>query len=95
MRQAASNRFGDIGIAGTGRVAQALGRYLIERGQPVVAVAGRNPERTAQAAHFLNACTRPVKIQDLPAMASHILIAVSDAAVLHGRLGASCADGGK
>jgi len=81
MRQSANRRFGHIGIAGTGRVAQALGRYLIERGQPVMAIAGRNPERTAQAASFLNACTTTVKIQDLPAFASHILIAVSDAAV--------------
>ena len=81
MRQSATRRFGHIGIAGTGRVAQALGRYLIERGQPVMAIAGRNPERTAQAARFLSACTMPAKIQDLPAFASHILIAVSDAAV--------------
>ena len=57
MRQSAISHFGYIGIAGTGRVAQALGRYLIERGQPVMAIAGRDPERTAQAARFLNACT--------------------------------------
>lgn len=81
MKQAANRRFGYIGIAGTGRVAQALGRYLIERGQPVMAIAGRNQERTARAARFLNPCTTPVKIRDLPAHASHILIAVSDAAI--------------
>jgi predicted short-subunit dehydrogenase-like oxidoreductase (DUF2520 family) len=81
MKQSASRRFGYIGIAGTGRVAQALGRYLIERGQPVMAIAGRNPERTAAAARFLNPCTAPVRIQDLPSFASHILIAVSDAAL--------------
>ncbi|HME10958.1 MAG TPA: DUF2520 domain-containing protein [Bryobacteraceae bacterium] len=81
MTKAGTRRFGYIGIAGTGRVAKALGRFLIERGQPVMAIGGRNPERTAQAASFLNPCTTPVKIQDLPSIASHILIAVSDAAV--------------
>jgi len=42
-----------IGIAGTGRVAQALGRLLRERGEPVVAVAGRNAGHTARAAEFI------------------------------------------
>jgi predicted short-subunit dehydrogenase-like oxidoreductase (DUF2520 family) len=81
MKQPANRRFGFIGIAGTGPVAQALGRYLVERGQPVVAIAGRNPERTALAARFINPYTAPVKIQELPEFASHILIAVSDGAI--------------
>jgi Trk K+ transport system NAD-binding subunit len=44
-----------MGIAGAGRVAQALGRVLAESGQRVVAVPGRDPERTAQAARFKGA----------------------------------------
>jgi len=44
-----------IAIAGAGRVAQALGRLLSEGGQPVVAIAGRHPERTARAARFIGA----------------------------------------
>jgi predicted short-subunit dehydrogenase-like oxidoreductase (DUF2520 family) len=70
-----------IGIAGTGRVAQALGRLLSQGGQPVVAIAGRNPERTARAARFIGAHTTPMTVEELPALASHILIAVSDSAV--------------
>ena len=42
-----------IGIVGTGRVAQTLGRLLSENGRPVAAIAGRNPERTALAALFI------------------------------------------
>jgi hypothetical protein len=38
-----------IGIAGPGRVAQALGRPLDERGEPVLAVAGRDPQRAEEA----------------------------------------------
>ena len=70
-----------IAIAGTGRVAQALGRLLSEGGQPVVAIAGRNPERTVRAAQFIGARTSPSTIEKLPNFASHILIAVSDTAV--------------
>ncbi len=70
-----------IGIAGTGRVAQALGRLLSERGQPVVAIAGRNPERTMLAAEFIGPHTAPVTIEELATRATRILIAVSDSAV--------------
>ncbi|HEY1206187.1 MAG: Rossmann-like and DUF2520 domain-containing protein [Bryobacteraceae bacterium] len=68
-----------IGIAGTGRVAQALGRLLRERGEPVVAVAGRNPERTARAAEFIGATA--FLPRQLPQRADRILIAVSDSAL--------------
>jgi predicted short-subunit dehydrogenase-like oxidoreductase (DUF2520 family) len=70
-----------IGIAGTGRVAQALGRLLSEAGQPVAAIAGRNWERTTRAARFISTSIIPATIEELPALASHILIAVSDKAV--------------
>jgi len=70
-----------IGIAGAGRVAQTLGRLLSEGGQPVVAIAGRNPERTVRAARFIGARTAPATVDELPDYASHILIAVPDTAV--------------
>ena len=68
-----------IGIAGTGRVAQALGRLLRERGEPVVAVAGRSPGHTARAAEFIGVAA--VLPRQLPERAGRILIAVSDTAV--------------
>jgi len=74
-------RSNSIAIAGAGRVAQALGRLLSEGGQPVVAIAGRHPERTARAARFIGAYTTPATVEKLPTLASHILIAVSDTAV--------------
>jgi predicted dinucleotide-binding enzyme len=70
-----------IGIVGTGRVAQTLGRLLSENGRPVAAIAGRNPERTALAALFIGGRTTPVTIEELPALSSHVLIAVSDRGV--------------
>src|SRR6266481_8565157 len=75
------NKRVSIGIAGAGRVAQVLGRLLSESGQPVVAIAGRNPERTAGAARFIGIHTTPTTFEKLPALASRILIAVSDTAV--------------
>ena len=68
-----------IGIAGTGRIAQALGRLLRDAGCPVVAVAGRDPGRTAQAATFVGA--RPVPLAELARLASRWLIAVRDDAL--------------
>ena len=64
-----------------GRVAQTLGRLLSENGRPVAAIAGRNPERTALAALFIGGRTTPVTIEELPALSSHVLIAVSDRGV--------------
>ena len=70
-----------IGIVGTGRVAQTLGRLLSENGRPVAAIAGRNPGRTALAALFIGGRATPVTIEELPALSSHVLIAVSDRGV--------------
>lgn len=70
-----------IGIAGTGAVAQAMGRLLLESGQPVVAVGGRAPDRVQQAASFIGAGrgnVEAVAIENLPAIATRVLIAVSD-----------------
>jgi predicted short-subunit dehydrogenase-like oxidoreductase (DUF2520 family) len=73
---------GPIGIAGTGRVAQALGRLLLEAGEPVAAMAGREPERTARAAAFVGQGVVPSSFEDLPALATRILIAVPDDALM-------------
>jgi predicted short-subunit dehydrogenase-like oxidoreductase (DUF2520 family) len=70
-----------IGIAGTGRMAQALARLLVSRGQPVVAIAGRNAGHTARAAAFAGEGVAAVAFEHLPALASRILIAVADDAL--------------
>jgi predicted short-subunit dehydrogenase-like oxidoreductase (DUF2520 family) len=74
-----------IGIAGTGRLAQALGQLLNDRvnnrGQPVAAIAGRDLSRTSQAAAFIGSNVRPVAYADLPALADRILICVPDDAI--------------
>jgi predicted short-subunit dehydrogenase-like oxidoreductase (DUF2520 family) len=68
-----------IGIAGAGRIGQALGRLLLDRGEPVVAVAGRDFQRTKAAAAFIG--IRPVSYTELPGLCSRILIAVPDDAL--------------
>lgn len=70
-----------VAIAGTGRVAQALGRLLVERGVPVIAVGGRNPERARIAASFIGRKVQAASIAQLPALARRILIAVTDEAI--------------
>jgi predicted short-subunit dehydrogenase-like oxidoreductase (DUF2520 family) len=70
-----------IAIAGTGKVAQTLGRLLSDAGESVVAIAGRNAERVAKAAEFISPRTIPARIEELPGLASHLLIAVADTAV--------------
>lgn len=69
-----------IGIAGCGRVAQALGRLLADRGEPVTAVAGRNRSRTAEAAAFIGNC-KPSTLPVLAERASRVIIAVPDRAI--------------
>ncbi len=70
-----------IGIAGSGRLAQAIARLLRERGEPVVCVAGRDPVRTGLAAEFIGGGVEPVGYAELPGRASRFLIAVSDSAL--------------
>jgi predicted short-subunit dehydrogenase-like oxidoreductase (DUF2520 family) len=70
-----------IGIAGAGRLAQALGRLLTDRGQPVAAIAGRDLSRTSQAAAFIGRNVRPVAYSELPAHAARILVCVPDDAI--------------
>jgi predicted short-subunit dehydrogenase-like oxidoreductase (DUF2520 family) len=69
-----------IGIAGAGRMAQALGRLLVERGDPVAAVASRG-ESAARAAEFIGGGVEAVSYKELPRRAGRILIAVADSAV--------------
>lgn len=68
-----------IGIAGTGRVARALGRALRQLGAPVTHIAGRNTANTRAAAEIIGA--EPVTIAELPNHVSHIIISVSDSAI--------------
>ncbi|HEY6389863.1 MAG TPA: DUF2520 domain-containing protein [Bryobacteraceae bacterium] len=72
---------GPIGIIGAGRVAQALGRLLYERGEPVVALAARNASKAARAAEFIGEKVRAVNVAEMPGLATRVLIAVSDAAI--------------
>jgi predicted short-subunit dehydrogenase-like oxidoreductase (DUF2520 family) len=72
---------GGIGIVGTGRIACALGRLLVEAGEPVVAVAGRSAAHTRTAAAFIGEGIGAAAVSDLPALAGRLLIAVSDDAI--------------
>ncbi|HYP06855.1 MAG TPA: NAD(P)-binding domain-containing protein, partial [Bryobacteraceae bacterium] len=70
-----------IGIAGAGRLGQALGRMLRLGGQPVSSVASRTPEHAGSAAEFIGPGVAAVSYRDLPRNASRILIAVPDTAI--------------
>ncbi len=70
-----------IAIAGGGRLGQALGRLLRERGEPVAAVACRDPDHARAAAAFIGAGVAATGYAELPRRASRILIAVPDDAV--------------
>jgi predicted short-subunit dehydrogenase-like oxidoreductase (DUF2520 family) len=69
-----------IGIAGTGRMAKALGALLRANGFRVGAVAGRSSDACIRAAGFVHA-DAAVSMRELPRCARCILIAVSDDAV--------------
>ena len=71
---------GPIGIAGAGRVAQALGRLLRERGEPVVAVASRTLDHARAAAAFIGNVDA-VSYSSLTVRATRVLIAISDDAL--------------
>ncbi|MGH9666076.1 MAG: Rossmann-like and DUF2520 domain-containing protein, partial [Bryobacteraceae bacterium] len=70
-----------IGIAGSGRVARAIGRLLYLLGAPVAAAGSRNPEHARGAATFAGDGVRAVTLAELPAHAGRILVAVADDAV--------------
>lgn len=70
-----------IGIVGAGRMAQALGWLLRDRGEPVTAVASRNPDSAKQAVAFIGGEVQAVTLEKLMAQCSHVIIAVADQAV--------------
>jgi predicted short-subunit dehydrogenase-like oxidoreductase (DUF2520 family) len=70
-----------VGIAGAGRVAQALARLLYSHGEPVAFVASRSREHARTAAAFIGQGVEPVGFSDLARNASRILIAVPDSAL--------------
>jgi predicted short-subunit dehydrogenase-like oxidoreductase (DUF2520 family) len=70
-----------IGIAGAGRVAQALGKLLSARGEPVAFVASRSIEHARVAATFIGPRVKAVSYAELAPKAPRILIAVSDSAL--------------
>ncbi|MBI2820861.1 MAG: NAD(P)-binding domain-containing protein, partial [Acidobacteria bacterium] len=70
-----------IAVAGAGRLAQALAKLLYDRGEPVVAVASRHPERARAAATFIGPRVEPAEYKELPARAARLLLAVPDDAV--------------
>ncbi|MCZ2154111.1 MAG: DUF2520 domain-containing protein [Bryobacterales bacterium] len=69
-----------VGIAGTGRLAQAIGALLTKQGLPPEAIAGRNRESTLDALRFTGA-GHAVGIEELGEHADVVLLAVSDDAI--------------
>jgi predicted short-subunit dehydrogenase-like oxidoreductase (DUF2520 family) len=70
-----------IGIAGGGRVGQAIGRLLYENNQPVVCVASRTIESARAAAIFIGSDVEPVSLAELAERAPRVLICVPDSAL--------------
>ena len=67
-----------IAIVGAGRVARALGRALSVGGGHVVAVASRTEGHAREAASFIGGAVRAVAVDEIPALASRLILAVSD-----------------
>lgn len=70
-----------IGIAGSGPVAQAFGKALIERGIEINCIASRDRNHAEAAAMFLENGVRAISYGDLASRATHVVIAVSDRAI--------------
>ncbi len=68
-------------IIGSGRLASSLGRVLREQGAPLQWIAGRNPQHTRIAADFVGG-VEPLPLESVPSFTSHVLIAVSDTAII-------------
>jgi len=69
-----------IGLIGSGRMAQAMGGYLRDRGYEVRGLWGRNPKKAREAARYLE--IEPVEdLADLIFRADILLLAVSDDAL--------------
>ena len=72
---------GAIGIAGAGRMAQALGRLLFQHGQPIAVMASRSRSKAQRAARFVGPSVRAVDYSQLPAQAERLIVAVADDAL--------------
>jgi predicted short-subunit dehydrogenase-like oxidoreductase (DUF2520 family) len=70
-----------IGIAGSGRVAQSLGRLLLQQGEHVACVASRDPEHAARAAAFIGSGVEPVSLAELSRKTLRFILAVPDGAL--------------
>ncbi len=70
-----------IAIIGTGRVARAMGRLLVQAAAPVVAVAGRDLGRATDAAAFIGSGVRGTSLEAVAGLAERLLIAVPDRAI--------------
>lgn len=68
-----------IGIAGAGRVAQAVGRHLRENGQRIAFVASRCSEHAAEACGFIGGEAVARRFEELEC--DYVLIAVPDRAI--------------
>lgn len=69
-----------IGMIGSGRMAQAMGGYLVDHGYPVSGLWGRNQEAAHTAAGFLRTAHFE-KLDDIVAQADILMLAVSDDAL--------------
>jgi predicted short-subunit dehydrogenase-like oxidoreductase (DUF2520 family) len=70
-----------VAIVGAGAVAQALGRLIAGGGEAVVALSSRNRSRAEHAARFIGGpggSIQIVELSEVPRLATHVLIAVSD-----------------
>lgn len=70
-----------VAIAGTGNIAQSLGRLLAEAGADVAQVVGRNIDSARRAAAFIGPGVAAGTFADLTCRADRILIAVADRAL--------------
>ncbi|HEY3442801.1 MAG TPA: DUF2520 domain-containing protein [Paludibaculum sp.] len=78
MPPSANGHAAGIAIAGAGPVAQSLGRALEECGIPIRCIASRDLNHARQAAAFIGKGVAAVSYDQLPLMASHVIVAVTD-----------------
>lgn len=70
-----------IGLIGSGKMAQAMGGYLMDRGYPVCGIWGRDYEKSSKAAEYLHIQAYE-NFDDLVADSGILLLAVSDDALV-------------
>ena len=70
-----------IAIAGTGAVARAFGRLLIEAGDPAAYILSRDTGRGRAAADAIGAGIRAASYEAVPKQLSRLIIAVPDSAI--------------